>query len=188
MLSEQKGRVLLRLARQTIASRLEIDVPTPLTAKELQEPELTQQQGVFVTLNKRGQLRGCIGSLNANESIVDGVRRHAGNAAFHDHRFQPLRAEEFPDLEISVSVLTTPEALEYTDGNDLTEKLRPDIDGVIIRSQGGAGATFLPQVWQQLPRPEQFLGNLCRKAGLADDFWRTGQLTVQTYQVQYFRE
>jgi AmmeMemoRadiSam system protein A len=90
-------------------------------------------------------------------------------------------------IDIEISILTAPQPLDYTDSVDLLSKLRTDIDGVIIR-HGGASATFLPQVWEQLPRKEDFLNHLCQKAGLASDMWRTSKLKVLTYQVQYFDE
>ncbi len=160
----------------------------PVQPKELDDPDLRQHRGVFVTLNKRGMLRGCIGSLIGVESIIDGIRRHAVNAALHDQRFPMVTGDEVKALQIDISVLTPPQNLEYRDGEDLVQKLRPHVDGVILKISGGAGATFLPQVWAQLPVPEMFLDHLCRKAGQPEDSWRSGELTVQTYQVQHFEE
>lgn len=188
MFNEQQGRVLLRLARQTIEERLGQVATDPVQPEDLDDPDLRQHRGVFVTLNKRGSLRGCIGSLLGVESILDGVRRHAVNAALHDHRFPMVTGDEAEELQIDISVLTPPQNLEYKDGEDLVRKLRPHVDGVILKVPGGAGATFLPQVWVQLPVPEMFLDHLCLKAGLAKDSWRSGELTVQTYQVQHFEE
>ncbi len=188
MLTETQGHILLRLARQTIEERLGQPVTDPVQPEELDDPELREHRGVFVTLNKRGMLRGCIGSLLGVESIIDGVRRHAVNAALNDHRFPMVTGDEVPELQIDISVLTPPRNLEYSDGDDLVRKLRPHVDGVILKVPGGAGATFLPQVWEQLPIPEMFLDHLCLKAGLAKDSWRSGDLTVQTYQVQHFEE
>jgi AmmeMemoRadiSam system protein A len=138
-------------------------------------------------LKIKKQLRGCIGCLTPSETILAGVQRNAGNAAFNDPRFPALTASELEQAEIEISILTTPHKLEYSDGHDLIKKLRPDIDGVII-SQGLARATFLPQVWEQLPRPEDFLTQLCLKACLPPDTWRQGDLEVSIYQVQYFHE
>ena len=188
MLNEQQGLVLLRLARQTIEEQLGILPTDPVQSDELDDPYLRQHRGVFVTLNKRGMLRGCIGSLLGVESILDGVRRHAVNAALHDHRFPMVTGDETEALQIDISVLTPPQNFEYRDGEDLVRKLRPHVDGVILKVPGGAGATFLPQVWDQLPIEEMFLDHLCLKAGLAKDSWRSGELTVQTYQVQHFEE
>jgi AmmeMemoRadiSam system protein A len=138
-------------------------------------------------LHQHGELRGCIGSLVAEEPLVEDVRRNAKNAAFRDPRFSPLNSGELDEVDIEVSVLTDPVPLDYKDGADLAARLRPNIDGVII-SQGRARATFLPQVWEQLPEPADFLAHLCRKAGLPMDAWQDGSLAVSTYQVQCFSE
>ena len=190
-ITEEQGKFLVELARRTIAERLkqtEISggIESSLTAC-LNEPCLQEERGTFVTLKTKGQLRGCMGCLTASESIVEGIRKNAINAAFNDPRFPALTAEELEQADIEVSLLTEPQALEYTDGDDLIAKLSPNIDGLIIK-KGLARATFLPQVWKQLPRTEDFLAHLCRKAGLPDDVWRTGELEVSTYQVQYFHE
>jgi len=187
-LTQKQGQALVTLARHAIQERItrskELDdsVITILQDKRLQET-----QGVFVTLNMDGQLRGCIGTLTATESIVDGVTRNALNAALHDHRFTPVLPEEIDSIDIEVSVLTAPVPVEYTDGVDLLSKLRPGVDGVIIR-QGAARATFLPQVWDQLSGPEEFLTHLCLKAGLAGEAWQISKVDVLIYQVQHFEE
>lgn len=189
-ISDVEGQALVALARQTIAKHLGLPVPPAEEAAltpQLRAPSLQQHCGTFVTLKIHGELRGCIGSLVGTESIVEGVRENAINAAFGDPRFPPLAAEEFDAIEIEVSVLTEPQPLEYSDAANLIAKLRPGVDGLIIR-QGLAGATFLPQVWEQLPDPNQFLAHLCHKAGLPMDAWQRGSLTVMTYQVQYFEE
>jgi AmmeMemoRadiSam system protein A len=186
VLTQQQGQLLIRLARQQIETHLGVPPSSPVSQKELTDPALQEKRGIFVTLHKQGALRGCIGSLTAVESIIQGVQRQALNAAFHDQRFAALTVDELPDLHIEVSVLTTPEPLVYRDVNELLERLRPDIDGVILNGPGGTGATFLPQVWRQLPDAATFLDHLCRKAGLADTTWRSEQLTISTYQVQSF--
>jgi len=177
---------LIKLARQTISEKLgrfseEVD-PDSLKDKDFQA-----HRGTFVTLTIDGQLRGCIGSLEASESILEGIKRNAINAAFRDPRFSDLDEKELDKVDIEVSILTDPQPLEYRDSQDLLAKLRPRVDGVILR-KGSAGATFLPQVWEQLPRPEKFLSHLCRKAGLSGDAWKTSRLEIMTYQVQYFEE
>jgi AmmeMemoRadiSam system protein B/AmmeMemoRadiSam system protein A len=189
-LSPEQGRDLVQLARLTIGERLRQPVAggnLDKLAVTLAAPACQEKRGVFVTLHKHGQLRGCIGSLTGYRPIVEGVREHALNAAFNDYRFQPLRAEELPELDIEVSILSEPVPLAYRDGADLLARLRPGVDGVIIRS-GGASATFLPQVWEQLPDPAAFLSHLCQKAGLPAQEWRQGRLEVMTYQVRYFAE
>jgi len=186
VLTNQQGQTLVRLARQEIERHLGVTSDHPVAGAELADPVLQQKSGVFVTLHKRGALRGCIGSLAAVEPIVEGIRRNALNAAFYDYRFAPLTTAELPELHVEVSVLTEPKPLAYRNTDELLHLLRPGIDGVILGGPGGAGATFLPQVWQQLPTPEQFLGHLCRKAGLAESAWRSGSLDISTYQVQSF--
>ena len=189
-LSASQGDVLVQLARQTLMEKLGKTVPPaesePLKAA-LSDQCYQLHNGTFVTLKINGRLRGCIGNLTATEPLSEGVRRNAINAAFHDPRFAPLTEPELEQAEIEISILTEPQPLDYTDGSDLLNKLRTNIDGVIIR-KGHASATFLPQVWEQLPEPEDFLSHLCMKAGLSSNAWRDTKLEVQTYQVQYFEE
>ncbi len=189
-ISAEQGRILLTLARQTIALKLGLPVPDDERKKldkELRDPALQQERGTFVTLHRHGQLRGCIGSIAAVEPLAANIRHNAVNAAFGDPRFPPLQKKEFAEVDIEVSILTDPQPLSYNNGAELPARLRPKIDGVILRD-GLAGATFLPQVWDQLPRPEDFLNHLCVKAGLRPNAWQTGKLEVLTYQVQYFSE
>jgi AmmeMemoRadiSam system protein A len=158
-----------------------------LVVAAVKDDALKARHGTFVTLKIAGHLRGCIGSLAAEESILDGVKRNAVNAAFHDPRFSPLTVEEIEDVDIEISILTKPQPLEYTNNADLISKLRVNVDGVILQ-KGQASATFLPQVWEQLPRSEKFLSHLCVKAGLSANAWENTRLEISTYQVQYFEE
>ncbi len=187
--SEEQGQALLRLARRTLAQRLERPMGKAGEQDEtlLAAPRLQELRGVFVTLKLAGQLRGCIGSLVGVEPVVVGVRRHAQDAAFHDSRFPPLTAAELAQVQIEISVLSEPQPLAYNGAADLLTRLVPGRDGVIIR-RGPFSATFLPQVWEQLPQPERFLDHLCLKAGLPMDSWQQGGLEVLTYQVQAFAE
>ncbi len=181
--TDDQGRMLLQLARQTIAERLGV----VCEGVDVADPAFNIECGTFVTLKKNETLRGCIGNLSASETVAAGVQRNAISAAFHDSRFSPLTATELKDVRIDISILSQPQALEYENGDDLIAKLRPGIDGVILRLDG-AGATFLPQVWEQLPDPEQFLGHLCRKAGLAESAWKESHPDIEIYQVQCFSE
>jgi len=182
-LSDEKGRVLLELARKTLAYELgEEEKP-----EKPEDPVLQGRGATFVTLKKNGRLRGCIGTLEPVGSLWEGVRDNAINAAFHDSRFTPLGPKELPQLLIDVSILSEPVPLHYTDAEDLLGKLRPCVDGVIL-SDGSRRATFLPQVWHQLPDPAAFLCQLCVKAGLARTAWRDKKLEILTYQVQCFNE
>jgi AmmeMemoRadiSam system protein B/AmmeMemoRadiSam system protein A len=186
--TEEQGQVLLKLARNTIGEKLGKRVPdSDALAQPLQDEELQSQCGTFVTIKIDGQLRGCIGNLTPTGSVIEGVKHNAINAAFHDPRFSPLSSEELDQAVIEVSILTEPRPLDYQDGRDLIAKLRVNVDGVIIRKRH-TSATFLPHVWEQLPRPEDFLDHLCLKAGLPSDAWKNSELEVLTYQVQYFEE
>ena len=188
--SNDQGQILVKLARKTIMEKLgrkSTDLEANALAKALQDDKFKTTCGTFVTLKIHGQLRGCIGNLTSSDSVLTGIKQNAINAAFHDPRFSPLSDDEFDQTEIEVSILTEPRPLEYRDGQDLVKKLQKDIDGVLIR-KGRASATFLPQVWEQLPRPEDFLGHLCMKAGLPSDAWQDSDLEILTYQVQYFEE
>ena len=188
--TEKQGQLLVKLARKTILNKLAGKSPgndSDALVPALQDESLQAHCGTFVTLKIQGQLRGCIGNLTSTESVLDGVKRNAVNAAFHDPRFSSLSRAELDRTEIEVSILTEPLPLAYRDSQDLIQKLRVSVDGVILR-KGHASATFLPQVWDQLPRPEDFLSHLCMKAGLPSDAWKSSELEVLTYQVQYFEE
>lgn len=185
-LSETQGELLLSEARRTISSRLSGKKGPFGESKDL--PAIfNEKRGTFVTLTIHGGLRGCIGHIIPQESLIEGIRENAVNAAFRDPRFRPLTQDEWKDVHIEISILTEPETLSYTDAKDLLGKLRPGIDGVIIK-KGFHQSTFLPQVWDQLPDKRDFLNHLCLKAGLDGDAWKKGDLEVSTYQVQAFEE
>jgi MEMO1 family protein len=189
-LTIEQGIALVALARQTLVHHFgETTEPVDRHRLEtlLSDQALQAHCGTFVTLKIDNQLRGCIGNLSATVPIPVGVRDNALNAAFHDPRFSALRKKELDEVHIEVSVLSEPIPLVYNDTDDLLARLRPGIDGVIIK-KGFASATFLPQVWDQLPQPELLLSHLCAKAGLPAEQWREGDLEVQVYQVQYFEE
>jgi len=185
-LNDAEGRYLLAFARFTIEDAL--GAPTQIPQALPTMDRLREPGAAFVTLTMReGALRGCIGSLIAHRPLLEDVRANALAAAFEDPRFLPLEAGELPDLAVEVSVLSQPEPLGYASSEQLLSLLRPHIDGVVIE-RGRHRATFLPQVWEQLPLPEEFLGHLCYKAGLPANAWRQGDLRVSTYGVQKFEE
>jgi AmmeMemoRadiSam system protein A len=188
-LTQAQGEALLWLARETVGRQLGMEAREPgaAIAARLQDAALQDKRGTFVTLKEHGELRGCIGSLAAIDSIVEGVKRNALHAAFDDSRFNPVGKNELAAIEIEISILTEPVSLPYASPDDLLRTLRVGVDGIIIR-KGAQGATFLPQVWEQLPDPKDFLSHLCHKAGLPVDAWRSGNLEVLTYRVQYFEE
>jgi len=181
--TRSKGDILTRLARAAIARELgtPFDEPVTVEADWLQERAAT-----FVTLHMHGRLRGCIGTLEAHRSLMEDMRANAVAAAFHDARFAPLSVGEFADVRIEVSVLSAPEAMHARSEAIACSRLRPGIDGVVIKF-GAHQATFLPQVWDQLPEPENFMAHLKIKAGLAGDFWHP-KVLLYTYQVNKYRE
>jgi AmmeMemoRadiSam system protein A len=135
----------------------------------------------FVTLTQDGELRGCVGSLVAYRSLYLDVIENAVHAAVHDSRFSPVQYAELEKIHIEVSILSQPTPLVYKNADDLLSKLDPSL-GVIIE-ENGYHATFLPQVWEQVPDKREFLEHLCQKAGLSSDEWKTGKLNVKTYTV-----
>jgi AmmeMemoRadiSam system protein A len=189
-LDTEKGRQALMLARSVLMGKLGRRLP-PAEEERLQsalkDPLFQLRRGTFVTLTLAGNLRGCIGNLFSTDPLADSIRRNTVHAAFQDPRFAPLTEEELDQVTIEVSILTDPEPMPYSTAQDLLQKLRPHLDGVMIR-KGYASATFLPQVWRQLPNAEVFLDHLCLKAGLPRDAWKRSDLEVATYQVQCFNE
>lgn len=174
--------LLLQLAKHAIDDGLNhtssIDTNTLLQTY----PELCKPKATFVTLTLDGRLRGCIGSLVAHQSLLEDLIHNAKAAAFDDPRFYPLSKEEFLHVSIEVSLLSSPEPLHYEDIEDLKSKICVGEDGVILQKKGRK-ATFLPQVWEQLPTFEQFFGQLCQKAGLEASCLETHP-EIWTYKVQ----
>lgn len=185
-LSPQERLILLELARQAIEEAVKDNPLSPLDVQCL--PETLRQPGAsFVTLTKYGELRGCIGTLEAYQPLAEDVREHAVGAAMQDYRFPPVIVAELKDLTIEISRLTAPKPLRYKTSQELLERLRPGVDGVILRD-GLRRSTFLPQVWEKLPDPADFLDHLCAKMGSSPNVWRYRQLQVFTYQVEEFHE
>jgi AmmeMemoRadiSam system protein A len=191
-LSESDRKTLLQIARWALERSVRQAAEGGLLPAEpferLNLPASFLEPGaVFVTLTRRGELRGCIGTLEAYQPLVDDVCEHAAAAALQDYRFPNVRPEELSELNIEISRLTQPIALAYEDAPDLLQKLRPGIDGVILRD-GWRRATFLPQVWEKIPDPAEFLANLCYKMGAGSDLWKRKKLEVLIYQVEEFHE
>jgi AmmeMemoRadiSam system protein A len=185
-LSTEERTFLLDLARETVAQAARGQDP-PTVDLDSVPGDLQRQGASFVTLNKDGRLRGCIGTLEARRPLVLDVQQNAVGAAIRDPRFPPVRPEELDRLTIEISVLSLPEPVDYDGVADLCDKLRPGEDGVVIE-RGWHRATFLPQVWEKLTDERQFLQRLCLKAGLAPDAYSRGDLDVYTYQVEKFKE
>ena len=185
-LTEEEGKYLLSVARDTIDRRLFKD-KDKVPGESVKSSKFSERRGTFVTLTIGKALRGCIGHIVPQESLLEGIRVNAINAAFYDPRFKPLSGEEWDKVKIEISILTEPAPLYYSGANDLLAKLRPGIDGVIIK-KGFHQATFLPQVWDQLPDKREFLTHLCLKAGMDGHSWEKEDLEVIIYQVQSFEE
>ncbi|MCK6583449.1 MAG: AmmeMemoRadiSam system protein A [Anaerolineales bacterium] len=185
-LTDGEKRTLLRLAREAIDYAVRGKKLQPLDPGSL-TPPLLEKGASFVTLTIRGDLRGCIGALEAYQPLAEDVREHAVSAAMDDPRFRPVSEAELSGIHIEVSRLTAPQELEYSTGEDLMRKLRPHIDGVILK-HGFHKATFLPQVWEKIPDPAEFLDQLCYKMGERGNLWRNTKLQVYTYQVEEFHE
>jgi AmmeMemoRadiSam system protein A len=186
IISKKEGLALLKFARASIAGKFEKkSSDTKDISQEVSQEVLKQKQGVFVTLHKKGKLRGCIGNIEPVKTLVDGIQENAIYAAFKDSRFAPLTRDELALVDIEISILTPPEKITYKNSHDLISKLVPKVDGVIIEKDYHR-ATFLPQVWEQLPDARTFLSHLCTKAGLSANAWEKGELTLHTYQVLCF--
>ena len=183
-----RGKVLLSIARAVIAKELGVEYDIDIDDLVAKNQWLLQKGAVFVTLNTKSNhnLRGCIGSIIAHQRLIDDLIQNAKSAAFSDPRFHPLSKDEFDNITIEVSLLTPPQEVMYSDIDDLKQKLRPNIDGVIIKD-GMHQATFLPQVWQELPTFEMFMAHLCQKAGIFTNCLNNHP-TIYTYQVQEYGE
>lgn len=153
-----------------------------LAALVASHPELASPGACFITLTAGGALRGCIGSLVAHRSLAADLLANGVAAATQDPRFSPVDRDELDGVRIEVSLLSPPQLLSYRDGEELLRLLRPGVDGVVL-SLAGRRSTFLPQVWEQLPDPRQFLEHLCRKAGLSGECWRQGA-RIEIYTVE----
>ena len=170
---------LLTLARQTLENYLEkkeIKIPEEIKKK------YSEKKACFVTLTKNGNLRGCIGSLEPRQELWKDVVDNAINAGFHDSRFIPLAKKELNKIKIEISILTKPEKLGK--GKDVFDKIKKDM-GIILENHGYS-ATFLPQVWEQIPNKEVFLEELSAKAGLFKDDWKDADISF--YKVEKIKE
>lgn len=180
-MTENKGDILLPIARAAISRVLHI----PMTSDE-RAPWLKDAGACFVTLTQNNQLRGCIGSLEAHRPLIDDVKINAVHAALHDSRFAPLDARELGATDIEISLLTPAQTIQFQNEADALSQLRPGKDGVIFEF-GRNRSTFLPQVWEQLPKPEEFMAQLKRKAGLPADFWADA-IMLSRYTVTKYSE
>ncbi|MBS3159732.1 AmmeMemoRadiSam system protein A [Candidatus Woesearchaeota archaeon] len=181
-LSDSNKSYLLNLARYAIESQLSFtSMPKPRYEEEIYK----FKAGVFVTLTIKGELRGCIGTIEARDTIENSVIFNAVNAAFYDPRFEKLSREELKQIKIEISILSEPTNLIYITPEDLLKKLNGQ--GIILAYNKNK-ALFLPQVWEDLPKKEDFLSHLCLKAGISKDSWKTKKLTIKQFTVDSFEE
>ncbi len=181
---EQKA-TLLRVARKSIEHGLQSGRPLPVDVNAF-DPPLRVPRASFVTLTQNGQLRGCIGHLQAVQALVRDVAENAFAAAFNDPRFNPLSADELPRTHIEISILSEPRRMKVDSEVDLLRQLRPGVDGLILED-GPYRATFLPTVWEQLPDPGEFVAALKRKAGMPPGHW-SDSMRVSRYHTVTFEE
>lgn len=178
MISEHNRERLTRLASDTIAHGVRQGA-TLAVEPEQWPTELQEVRASFVTLHREGSLRGCIGSLEAAHPLVRDVSLHAYGAAFRDPRFRAVSAVELERIEVHISVLAIPVPMRFGSEAELIDMVRPGVDGLVL-IEGARRATFLPDVWEKLPEPRQFLSQLKIKAGLAPDYW-SDRVAVQRY-------
>jgi len=181
MADRDLGAALVALARNAIGARFGL-----AASAVVNEPALDRPGATFVTLIQGGELRGCIGSIEARRPLSADVTANAVAAAFRDPRFPPLAMHEFGATSVEVSLLSPPEAFAVFDEADLARQLRPGVDGIVLQYEHRR-ATFLPQVWETLPQPREFIAALKRKAGLREDFWAS-DVNVARYTVIKWKE
>ena len=178
--------ILLRIAKSAILNKLDDSYFFDKNKLLSDYPFLSQDGAAFVTLEHNHQLRGCIGSIIAYRTLLEDIIHNALSAAFRDPRFTPLSPNELDELRLEVSVLSEPEALEYTDYDDLLTKVEPNVDGLILK-HGSFQGTFLPQVWEQLPTAKQFLDHLSVKAGANPSIYEAHP-TIYRYRVEHIED
>jgi uncharacterized protein len=184
LLTHDNKMMLLEVAATSIKHGLKHGQPIKADPTYVSD-SLQFHRASFVTLKIEDNLRGCIGSLKATRPLITDVVNNAYQAAFGDPRFQPLTWTEFELLNIGISILTSPENLNFTSEADLIRKLQPGIDGLILE-EGGRRGTFLPSLWEDIPDPLQFLKELKRKTGLPPDYW-SSRLRVLRYSAESFQ-
>jgi len=185
MLNPQQHQALLKLARDSITSGVLTGSPLNIDLTDF-SPELTEERASFVTLEINKQLRGCIGSLEAWQPLVEDIINNSWAAAFSDPRFPPVTQNELEVINFHLSILSKPKIMLFSSEEDLIQQLQPYIDGLVLE-EGAKRATFLPSVWENLTDSKQFLSHLKQKAGLPTDYW-SDNLRVHRYTTESFGE
>lgn len=182
-LSAADQKKCLDIAKQSILSGLQKGTAYKVSSHDFSS-DLQTRLASFVTLHKYGQLRGCIGTLEAYQPLIDDIAEHAFAAAFHDPRFPAVDESELEQLDIEVSVLSKPESIIFKNEDDLLQQIKPNIDGLILE-HGSHRGTFLPSVWEQLPDKKDFINHLKMKAGLNTDWWEN-DVKISRYEATKF--
>jgi AmmeMemoRadiSam system protein B/AmmeMemoRadiSam system protein A len=182
--SDDEKRLLLGLAHQAVEHAVKGQIRPALDPARIPS-RLRQPAACFVTLKRLGQLRGCIGTLEAKEPLYLAVMSRAENAAMGDPRFSPVQPEELPELQVDISVLSQPQPLQGVTVAERLSQLQPGRHGVVLRV-GPYRATFLPQVWRHFPDRREFLEKLAEKAGLPPDAWQWPEAQLAVYEAEVF--
>lgn len=186
-MNKEEQKYLLQLARRTLEKHFQDKKILQIESDDLSN-SLNKMRGVFVSLFKDKELRGCIGNLKGDRPIFQGVIENSLASALFDPRFEPLREDELKDLKIEISVIEPMKKIpEFQNLQDLLNYLNENHPGIVIK-KGTFQATFLPQVWEELIKAEDFLSHLCKKAGLAKDEWKNMNLDIYEYKVNNFKE
>lgn len=183
-MNDERGKILLVIAREAIENALTSSTESADRYDDLEW--LQKKAACFVTLTQHNRLRGCIGSLEPHRRLIDDVRLNAVSAAIKDDRFSPMTADELSITEVEVSLLSPPQPMEFFSEQDALNQLLPDVDGLIFEAESRR-STFLPQVWESLHEPKEFLSHLKLKAGVAQDYW-SDQVKLYRYTVMKWKE
>ncbi len=188
MLNPSEKKFLLSLARRTLEKYLKEKTILEVDGESLPSCIFQEKRGVFVTLTKSGQLRGCIGNIEPGKPLYQGIIENTLAAALFDPRFTPVKLQELPEIKIEISILSNLKPVpEFSSYQELLDYLRQKKPGVLIK-KGAHQATFLPQVWEELREPQEFLSHLCVKAGLPPQCIKESGLEIYEYQVEHFQE
>ena len=187
MITKESKKYLLSLARQTLVDYFSVGQKIKIDNSKLSDKLLSKQAATFVTLLKQGDLRGCVGSLIAKKMMYEDVINNTLLAGFGDPRFEPLKEKEIKDVVIEISVLSEHKPYIYDNTDELLDKIKSGKHGVIVQKDF-AQATFLPQVWRDIPSKNDFMNALCRKAGLDEKAWHEPDIEIFYYEIENFSE
>jgi AmmeMemoRadiSam system protein A len=185
-LSRENQILLLKVARESLIAVVNHSTLPNVMSLTL-DKSLLEPRACFISFHKQGELRGCTGVLSPRSPLIEEVKKTTAQTALHDPRFNPIEIHEVDTVEIEISVLSTPYRLDGVSPEELPKMIRPFVDGVTIY-RGFHRATFLPQVWNKISDPHEFLNALCQKAGLSAHSWKLPGMDVEVYQVEEFSE